>query len=88
MGGERLSGLEARAAGHCFPTHSKGKVFPVAVPSVHCSVLGCHSLLTCLICGSVLGCPSAAVTSCELLSLGLDVSLHGGHVFPGPREVG
>lgn len=62
--------------------------FPVAVPSVHRSVLGCHSLLTCLICGSVLGCPSAATTSCELLSLGLDVCLHGGHVFPGPREAG
>lgn len=65
--------------------HTARAEFPVAVPPVHCSVLGCHLLLICPMCGSVWG---ALQLPLPAVSLGLDVIPHGGHVFPGFREVG
>lgn len=40
MGAEMQNGPQGRAAGPCVFNNSKGRAFPVALPSVHYSVVG------------------------------------------------
>lgn len=74
----RCGQRDTKLPGTVFSTR-RGLVFPVALPSVHTLSWGAILKIS-PICGSGLGCLSAAINSCEPLSLGLDVILHGGSV--------
>lgn len=77
MSGAVRSGPEGRAAGHCVLSTARAE-FPVAGPPV-------PFIADLPICGSVWG---ALQLPLPAVSLDLDVIPHGGHVFPGFREVG